>query len=105
MCNKITYLCACGHYSTATMVIICRGFRRSTLTSSHSCSNAHKSSTPWNRRTAGTRWVDYQSDRRNVASQVRTPKSKIWESIKRCEEFNIEKRDRSLLEESVVRGL
>lgn len=38
--------------------------------------------------------MDYQSDRRNMASQVRTLKSKIRESVERCKEFNIEKRDR-----------
>src|SRR4051812_13126556 len=75
--------------------IMCRGFRRSTSTTFHSCSNAHKSSTTWNRRTARTGSVDYQCDRRNVVSQVRTLKWQIRESVERCKDFNTEKKDRN----------
>jgi hypothetical protein len=91
MCTKITYLCACGHYTTTATLIPCRGFRRLASVALRSSSSAD-SSTSSNGDTARKKPATYQSHRRNVASEIRNVRTELVGGVGTCKELNIERK-------------
>jgi hypothetical protein len=69
-------------------------FRLSTSTASSGGSSAGNSTTSSADDTVGTIPADYQSNRRNVASEIRNVRSKIMGGVETCKELKVEKKDR-----------